>query len=535
MALPLALLGAGSWMAYRDAGRIAATRLDDLTRVMEEHGERALETNAMVFRELQRVLGQDSGARLRARERGMHELLRAICDRLPHIRSITLWSADGRVLVSSHLYPVPRSLGAAEWQDYRPIPTPRAWSVSPLLVDASTGEHYFRVSEARTKGGFIELGLQPSHFVDFYSRLTKPEDQVAFRLVTGDGFVLARWPGAPQARLRVVDETYSASRAVGQYAVFVSASQPPHVVLAPWRQQTLVLAAIALPSAAALLYASLLALRRTRRMQEEARERARAEERLRHSQKMDALGELTGGVAHDFGNLLAVVNNAAHVLEEKMEPGDGAVGAILRAVESGTRLTRQLLSFARRQPLNPERIELDRALPGLADLLKSSVGSGVALGIHVAPDTPAVCVDRGELEAALINLAANARDAMNRQGQLEILARASEPGEGPQPGQRYAIVSVSDSGQGIPPEIHSRVFDPFFTTKPAGSGTGLGLSQVYRFCQQAGGGVQLESDVGIGTTVSLFLPAAADVSEAVARERRPPTRDGNRACYPLPG
>jgi two-component system NtrC family sensor kinase len=496
VALPLALLAVGSWMAQRDAERIAATRLDDLTRVMEEHAERALERNAMVFRELQRVLGEDSDARLRARERALHELLAAICDRLPHIRAIALRGADGRTLVSSHLYPVPRSTLPVEWQDHR------------------------GVSQPRTRRGFIEIELQPSHFVDFYSRLTKPEDQVAFRLVTGDGRVLARWPAAPQAGLRVVDETYSASRAVGQHAVFVSASQPPKVVLAPWRHQTQVLAAIALPSAAALLYASLLALRRTRRLQEEARERARAEERLRHSQKMDALGELTGGVAHDFGNLLAVVNNAAHVLSESQAKDHPAVAAILRAVESGSRLTRQLLSFARRQPLNPERIELERALPGFADLLKSSIGSGVTLGIHVAPDTPAVCVDRGELEMALLNLAANARDAMNRSGELEILARAAEPGEGPQPGRRYAIVSVSDSGQGIPAEILPRVFDPFFTTKPAGSGTGLGLSQVYGFCQQAGGGVQLESDVGIGTTVSLFLPAAAGVSAVVARERR---------------
>ena len=513
MALPLVLLGAGSWMAHRDAERIAATRLDDLARVMEEHAERALETNAMVFRELQRVLGDDSDTRIRARERALHELLTAVCERLPHIRSITLWSADGRVLISSRIFPVPRTLGPAEWQEYRTVPTPRAWSVSPLLVDASTGEHYFRVSEARTHGkGFIELAMQPTHFTDFYSRLTKPEDQVVFRLVSGDGYVLARWPGAPQAGMRVVDETYSAVRTVGGYAVFVSASQAPAVVFGPWRHQSTVLAAIALPSAAALLYASLLALRRTRRLLEEVRSRSLTEERLRHSQKMDALGELTGGVAHDFGNLLGVINNAAHVLHEDGANKSPALAAIFRAIDNGTRLTRQLLTFARRQPLHPEMIELQRALPGMAELLKSTVGSGVELGIHVAPDTPRVCIDRAELEMALINLAANARDAMDRKGHLEILARAIEGG---------TLISVSDTGEGIAPENLSRVFDPFFTTKPAGSGTGLGLSQVYGFCQQAGGRVQVESDVGVGTTVSLFLPAVAKMSEAVVRERRP--------------
>src|SRR3954470_4083805 len=329
VALPLALFGAGAWMAHRDAERIAATRLDDLARVMEEHAARALETNAMVFRELQRVLADDADARIRAREGALHELLAAICERLPHIRSINIWSADGRVLVSSLIHPVPPSLGAADWQEYRTVPTPRAWSVSPLLVDPTSGEHYFRVAEARNGDGFIALSLQPSHFTDFYSRLANPEDRVSFRLITGDGYVLARWPGAPRAGLRAVDETYSSFRGVGRYAVFVSASQPPHVVFGPWRQQTLVLAAIALPSAAALLYASLLALRRTRRLQEEARSRSRAEERLRHSQKMDALGELTGGVAHDLNNLIGVISNNAQLLRHAMGRETAELSAIL--------------------------------------------------------------------------------------------------------------------------------------------------------------------------------------------------------------
>ena len=128
---------------------------------------------------------------------------------------------------------------------------------------------------------------------------------------------------------------------------------------------------------------------------------------------------------------------------------------------------------------------------------------------------------------ALINLAANARDAMEGRGQLEILARAAEPGEGPDGRVPYAIISVSDAGGGIPPQLLSRVFDPFFTTKPPGSGTGLGLAQVHGFCRQAGGGVQLESDVGVGTTVSLFLPQALALSDAIAR--RPAARPAEAA------
>ena len=503
VALPLVLLGAMSWMAYRDAERAALTRLDDLTRVMEEHAERALETNGMVFSQLQRVLNSDSEARVRSREAQLHELLSAICDRLPHIRSITIWSADGRVLVSSHVYPVPRSLTSADWQEYRSMPAPGVWNVSPVLVDRTTGEPYFRMAQARERGGVLELALQPGHFADFYSRLGKPGDHVEFRLVSGSGTVLAGAPAAPGQ--------YQVSRGVGGFPLFVVASQPAREVFAPWRRQTTVLAAIAIPSALALLLASLLVLKRTRRMRE-------AEEALRHSQKMEALGELTGGVAHDFGNVLAVVQNSAHLLEltDPQLKESRPLASIRKAVESGTRLTRQLLTFSRRQPLNPQILWLQRTLPAMTDLLKSTAGSRVALGLHAAPDTPAVEVDPNELEMALINLVANARDALERTGHIEILARA-EPG--------YAVISVSDSGHGIAPDLLERVFEPFFTTKPAGSGTGLGLSQVYGFCRQAGGEVKLESDPGVGTTVSLYLPAARSAAPAATSvPSRPETR-----------
>jgi signal transduction histidine kinase len=396
-------------------------------------------------------------ARFRGRGPARHELLEAVRRRLPHIQSIAI----GR---------------------------------------RSSDEHAFVV-----RSGPLELTLEPAYFAEFYGRLATAGDGMAFRIAGTDGRVLAQ-VGALTMR-------YTASRTVDSYPVVVTASQTAEAALAPWRRRTVVLGAIALPSGLALLYVSLLVSRRSRRLHEESRSRARAEERLRHSQKMDALGELTGGVAHDFTNLMTVISNAAHVLREKGAAEGNELASILRAVDSGTRLTRQLLNFARRQPLNPESVELQRALPEMQELLKSTVGSGVSLGIHVAPDAPAVRVDAAELEMALINLAANARDAMQRCGELEILARAAESGG-------YAIVSVSDTGAGIPPELLARIFDPFFTTKPAGQGTGLGLAQVYGFCEQAGGRVEVESDVGVGTTVSLFLPAAATMSEAVARERR---------------
>ena len=446
IALPLALLGAGSWIAWRDAERNAAARLADLTQAMAEHAGQAFDANELVFREL---------GRTRVRGAALQELLAAICERLPHIGAITIRDPDGFVLASS----------------------------------GTKGARPFRASAAR-RGGFTELAMQPAYFSEFYSRLAKPGEAFAFRIAAPDGRVLAQ--------VGVMESEYSASRTAGP--VVVTASQAARAVYAPWRRRTLLLAAIALPSAAALLFVSLLALRRTRRLREQALTRS--------------------GVAHDFNNVLTVIGNNAHVLRHRMKE-NAELAAILRAVDSGARLTRQLLSFARRQPLQPQIVELQLALPGMAALLEGTAGRGVAVGIHVAPGTPRVCVDLAELEMALINLAANARDAMAGRGQLEILARPAEPGEGPDRRLSYAIVSVSDSGAGIPPEALSRVFEPFFTTKPPGTGTGLGLAQVHGFCQQAGGGVQLESDVGIGTTVSLFIPQASAVSDAIARRPAP--------------
>jgi signal transduction histidine kinase len=453
LALPLVLLAAGSWVAWRDAEHNAEARLADLTQAMAEHAERAFDVNETVLHELERT---------RVRGEALHELLTAICERLPHIRAITIRNAEGYVLVTS----------------------------------GSAGVRPFRESAARRGGGFTELALEPAYFLDYYSRLARPEDEVAFRIAATDGRVLAQ--------TGVLDPGYRASRTTGP--ILVTASQSRHAVLQPWLQRTFLLAALALPSAAALLFVSLLVLRRTRRLHEQTLTRS--------------------GVAHDFNNVLAVIGSNAYLLRHRMRES-AELAAILRAVDSGARLTRQLLSFARRQPLNPQILELQQALPEMAELLASTAGTGVPVGIHVAPDTPRVCVDRAELEMALINLAANARDAMHGRGQLEILARGAEPGEGPDRRMRYAIISVSDSGEGISPKVLARVFDPFFTTKPLGSGTGLGLAQVHGFCEQAGGGVQLESDVGVGTTVSLFLPQALAVSDAIAR--RPSSRSAEAA------
>jgi signal transduction histidine kinase len=293
-------------------------------------------------------------------------------------------------------------------------------------------------------------------------------------------------------------------------------------VLAAWQRRTALLAAFTFPTAMALIYIAWVALRRTRRelaavreLQREIEHRARAENALRQVQKLEALGRLTGGVAHDFNNLLMIISNNLHLLR-RLEPTleeSRQLAAMARAVASGERLTRQLLAFARRQPLHPEVLSLQDRLPALLALVAPTLGPRIEGQCTVDPDTPAVEVDAAELELAVINLAVNAKDAMPDGGRFRLSARRAQPREADVPGD-FVVISVADSGVGIDPEVMERVFEPFFTTKPHGRGTGLGLSQVYGLCTQAGGTARIESTPGRGTEVKLFLPAVDAVESA---------------------
>ncbi|HEY8359585.1 MAG TPA: ATP-binding protein, partial [Ramlibacter sp.] len=196
------------------------------------------------------------------------------------------------------------------------------------------------------------------------------------------------------------------------------------------------------------------------------------------------------------------------------DAGRKQLDAISRAVASATKLTRQLLAFSRRQALVPELVNLQERLPAARELLGPILGRQIDLAIEVAPDVASVKVDPAELELALLNLGINARDAMPDGGQLVVRARNVPGPTGPLQGAAAVVLEVSDTGSGIPAELLSKVFEPFFTTKPVGEGTGLGLSQVYGFCERAGGMATIASTPGEGTIVSLFFPAAAGVEAA---------------------
>ena len=227
-------------------------------------------------------------------------------------------------------------------------------------------------------------------------------------------------------------------------------------------------------------------------------------------QRLGALGRLASGLAHDFNNLLGIISNNAHLLRTPASHDEARalIESTLRAVEAGSRLTRQVMRLAHPSPAAARRVDLAQALPDVQQTLGSLLGPRVSVSAEVAPGTAPVWVDTQELLLALLNLALNARDAMPRGGQLRLLADNASEDDAAAPECHGVRLTVRDDGCGMPPEVAERAFAPFFTTRPAGQGLGLGLAQVQAFCRQAGGEVRLESTPGAGTTVTLLLPRA---------------------------
>ncbi|WP_140882161.1 PAS domain-containing protein [Muricoccus nepalensis] len=265
--------------------------------------------------------------------------------------------------------------------------------------------------------------------------------------------------------------------------------------------------------------------------------RLELEARLRQSQRLEAVGQLTGGVAHDFNNLLTVILGNAEILMESLEAGELREMAemTMSAAERGAALTSRLLSFSRRQALDPKVVEVNALLSQLGAMLRRTIGEQVELRLRPAPDLWCALIDPPQLESAVLNLCLNARDAMPAGGRVTIATRnldldpaeaaaerARGGGDDLAPG-RYVVVEVVDTGAGMPPEVVSRAFEPFFTTKEVGQGSGLGLSMVYGFMKQSGGHVSINSVPGLGTAIRLFVPStharpAALLAPAEARD-----------------
>ena len=295
--------------------------------------------------------------------------------------------------------------------------------------------------------------------------------------------------------------------------------------------------------------AGLLELNETleRRVTHAIAERLRDQERLRHaeaalrqSQKLESIAQLTGGVAHDFNNLLAVFATGLQLLERNVtgEQRQRVLDGMRRAVARGTGLTRHLLAFSRRRPVNPESIDVAAHLKGMREMLDGALGGHIHVEMNFEPEVWPVEIDTGELELAVLNLCLNARDAMAAGGAVTIRAENVKV-DGERGTQAdYVKLCVTDTGCGMPPEVIARAFEPFFTTKDVGKGSGLGLPQVYGFAYQSGGQVTIDSEVGVGTIVTLLLPRSSrepveGTGEVDALGAPVPRSDGGRRGHVL--
>jgi signal transduction histidine kinase/ActR/RegA family two-component response regulator len=278
---------------------------------------------------------------------------------------------------------------------------------------------------------------------------------------------------------------------------------------------------------------------RTAELEAEAARRIEAEARLVQAQKMEAVGQLTGGMAHDFNNLLTVILGNLDMVRRRLEgearDAPDRAEKLLRPVEmamqgarNAAQLTHRLLAFSRRQPLEPRAFEVNKLVEGMSEMIGRMLGETIEVKQVLAPDAGPIFADANQLESALLNLVVNARDAMHDGGRLTIETaniRFEEPetaaAEDIAAGD-YVMLGVSDTGAGIAPEFLDKVFEPFFTTKETGKGSGLGLSMVYGFVKQSGGHVRVYSEVGLGTTVKIYLPRLSrPLTEAMPAPRRP--------------
>lgn len=263
----------------------------------------------------------------------------------------------------------------------------------------------------------------------------------------------------------------------------------------------------------------------------------RTEDKLRHSQKLEAVGQLSGGIAHDFNNLLTVIIGNLQMIEDDVAGNEAIaqpVDAALRAATNAAELTRKLLAFSRRQALRPRPIDVNERVGGMLEMIRRALGERITILAHPDPQAPRALADPGQLETALLNLVVNARDAMPKGGRLtiEIGTRRLDADYVEDAGDleagRYVMIAVSDNGMGMPPEVLKRAFDPYFTTKERGKGSGLGLSMVHGFAKQSQGHVAIYSEPGHGTTVRLFLPIAPQAQDVESQiEGRVAPASGN--------
>jgi two-component system NtrC family sensor kinase len=543
--IPVAIFSYAGWINYQNALTRADEELAGSLNILSQHASGIFQSVDLTFAAVDAIVGDLTDEQIKASDQALHQQLGKLEKSVKAIDAILVADRNGHTIVSSAVFPIPTGLDVAD-RDYFQAQVERdaGTYVSAASRSRVRQEDFFGVSRRRSVrdgqfNGIIMISITPKVFAEFYRQLAG-DTAASFTLSKSDGAILARYPMPagdvthfrPDSgfMLSVVDHpeggfvtnSYSVDDLQRRFAylklgyadLYLSDGLPIDSILYGWMRTMASHLVFGIPATLVLFTLVLLAMRRTRALYAETERRDMAEQALRQSQKMEAVGQLTGGVAHDFNNLLTIIIGNLGIAKRGVVEAraERALNNALVGAERAAQLTQRLLAFSRRQPLNPRVLDINKLIVAISDLLTRTLGENIELETISGAGLWNVEVDASEMESTLLNLALNARDAMPTGGKLTIETSNAylddeycREHEGILPGQ-YILVAITDSGAGMSAETIDRAFEPFFTTKEAGKGTGLGLSQVYGFMKQSGGHVKIYSEPGEGTTIKLYLP-----------------------------
>ena len=559
--LPTALFTWAGFANYEKVAELADERIVRSLDVEQEHAAKSFQIVSLILDDASEDL---LSLPFENREQYFHDLFLKRIRTVSEIQSIWLYDKDGYARATSSQFPAPKTRNYADQDFFRAhVAKDVGTYFGELHTSSFGGQPFFTISRRVMRDGMfdgvLEVSVLPSDFYRFYTRLVYGEG-LQYAMIRDDGVFLVRYPvpdkipPPPLGPSTGFRRTIAANRDGGFYIttspvdhierkfgirrlaetpLYFSAGITTSALHQQWLEEMFPYVFFGVPGSIFLFITLMYVLSGTRLLHAEMSRREAAEGALRQAQRLDAIGQLTGGVAHDFNNLLTIIiGNLESAQRQIASLSDAAKDRLTQAVsramlgaQRAATLTRRLLAFSRQQPLNPKPLNLNKLLIGLPDLLKGGLSEAIAVEIVGAGGLWPVEADATELETAILNLAVNARDAMPDGGKLTIEAANFYLDDeycrlhpDVRPGQ-YVQISVSDTGSGMDTEVLARAFEPFFTTKDAGQGTGLGLSQVYGFVKQTGGHVKIYSELVEGTTVKIYLPR---LLTATSEEELPP-------------
>jgi two-component system, NtrC family, sensor kinase len=572
--LPFLLFAFASWTSYLNIQALTDERLARSLDVEQEEASKTFQLVVLALDSVSELVTGMSDLDIAQDQERLYPRLQKLVRAIPAIQSIWIYGKDGSVLVSSWVYPSPKENFSGRDFFLAHVNGDIETYYGQVYESVFNAQPFFTVSRRLVLDGqfigVLEVSVLQSNFFRFYTTLAYSEG-LQYALLRNDGVILARYPAAPPGATQKLDEntgfrrtiaknaqggTYIttspvdhiersfAVRRLGQTPLYLSAGDAISAIRSEWINGMARHLIFGIPATLVMFLTLFLVLRRTQHLYAEIDLRTSAEDSLRQSQKLDAIGQLTGGIAHDFNNLLTIIIGNLEIAQRHLESwSDGIQVKLTRRLENAMHgaeraatLTKRLLAFSRQQPLEPKPLDVNRVFNGISDFLLRVLGEDISLEIVGGAGAWPVEADATELEATVVNLAVNARDAMPNGGKLTIEASNSYLDDAycrqhtdVRPGQ-YVRIAVTDTGLGMTKEVVSRAFEPFFTTKQSGQGTGLGLSQVYGFVKQSGGHVKIYSEVGEGTTIKIYLPRSIGEASVQEERKNEPRRGRSGEC-----